>query len=66
MLKRVKCSTYPIAQLVESPELSPLPLEVITNKMGINLCSVESISFKKQEDGQLLDLSIKFIPSEKS
>lgn len=43
---------------------SPLPLEVIPNYMGINLCSVESISWTKQNDGQLVSLSIHFLPAE--
>jgi hypothetical protein len=30
--------------------------------MGINLCSVEGIEWTKQSDGQLVDLTIKFIP----
>lgn len=41
----------------------PLPLEVIPNKMGINLCSVEGISWEKQDDGQLKELRIHFIPA---
>ena len=40
----------------------PLPLSVIPNHMGINLCSVESIQWTKQEDGQLVNLTINFIP----
>ncbi len=40
----------------------PFPLEVIPNQMGINLCSVDSVTWSKQEDGQLVDIVIKFIP----
>lgn len=40
----------------------PLPLQVIPNQMGINLCSVDFISWEKQLDGQLIDLTITFIP----
>ena len=43
----------------------PLPLEVIPNKMGINLCSVKSVEWTKQDDGQLVSLSILFNPSPK-
>ena len=50
-----------IKELIETKE-SPLPLEVIPNKMGINLCSVDSITWTKQEDGQLVNLAINFIP----
>ena len=44
----------------------PLPLEVIPNQMGINLCSVEGITWLKQDDGQLPDLTIDFIPDNKA
>jgi len=40
----------------------PLPLEVIPNKMGINLCSVNSIEWTEYDDGQLDTLKICFIP----
>lgn len=42
---------------------APLPLSVIPNYMGINLCSVESVSWVIQEDGQLVSLTIQFIPA---
>jgi hypothetical protein len=41
----------------------PLPLSVIPNHMGINLCSVEGMSWQKQSDGQLVSLTIHFIPA---
>lgn len=40
----------------------PIPLSVIPNQMGINLCSVESVAWVKQEDDQLVSLTIKFNP----
>ena len=40
----------------------PFPLSTIPNSMGINLCSVESLSWTSRADGQLVDLNIKFIP----
>lgn len=43
----------------------PLPLSVIPNYMGINLCSVDSITWVRQEDGQLVNLTINFIPNPK-
>jgi len=43
----------------------PIPLEVIPNNMGINLVSVDSISWTEQEDGQLVALQINFIPENK-
>lgn len=41
---------------------TPLPLSVIPNYMGINLCAVESLEWVKQDDGQLVSLTIKFVP----
>lgn len=41
----------------------PLPLDIIPDKMGINLCSVDSIGWQKQDDGQLVSLTMFFIPS---
>lgn len=38
----------------------PLPMSVIPNYMGINLCSVESVAWVKQDDGQLVSLTINF------
>jgi transcriptional regulator with XRE-family HTH domain len=42
----------------------PLPISVIPNNMGISLCSVDSVSWHKQPDGQLTSLTIKFKPNE--
>ncbi len=56
-------TTKTIEQLLEDED-SPLPLGVIPNYMGINLCSVESLTWEKQEDGQLKHLTINFIPAE--
>lgn len=42
----------------------PLPLEVIPNFMGINLRAVEAISWECRPDGQLVSLTIHFIPHE--
>lgn len=52
-----------VKELIENNEECPLPLSVIPNQMGINLVSVEAISWQKQEDGQLVNLSIHFLPS---
>jgi hypothetical protein len=41
----------------------PLPLDVIPNRMGINLSSVDAIGWQKQSDGQLANLTIYFKPS---
>ena len=49
-------------ELIKKSGISPLPLEIIPNNMGINLCSVEGLSWTQQEDGQLVNLTIHFIP----
>ena len=53
-----------VENLINNTEKCPLPLEVIPNNMGINLVSVDAISWQKQDDGQLTQLTIYFIPSE--
>ncbi len=58
----MKKITKTVKELIESKE-SPLPLNVIPNHMGINLCSVESLSWTEQEDGQLMNLTINFNPN---
>lgn len=60
--------TRTVEELIEiekkgGPE-SPLPLEVIPNYMGINLVAVKSLTWTRREDGQLVDLTIHFIPEE--
>ena len=49
--------------IIDGTVESPLPLEVIPDKMGINLCSVEKLSWERQNDGQLRSLSVHFIPA---
>jgi len=58
----MKKITKTVKELIESKE-SPLPLNVIPNHMEINLCSVESLSWTEQEDGQLMNLTINFNPN---
>lgn len=53
-----------VKDLIETNEYCPLPLSVIPNNMGINLVGVDAISWKKQDDGQLTELTIHFIPEE--
>lgn len=55
-------TTKTVEELLETKE-SPLPLDVIPNSMGINLCSVEALTWTRQEDGQLVSLSIHFLPN---
>ena len=52
-----------VDDIINNKKYCPLNLSVIPNYMGINLCSVDAISWQKQEDGQLTNLTIHFIPS---
>ena len=54
-----------VKEIVDNKEDCPLPLEIIPNYMGINLCSVDSISWQRQEDEQLVNLTIYFKPENK-
>jgi hypothetical protein len=63
----MKTTTKTIKELIDFPTdspvpYSPLPLSVIPNSMGINLCSVEAITWTEMDDGQLVSLTIHFIP----
>ncbi len=51
-----------VDEIIKNKEQAPLPLEVIPNHMGINLCSVQALSWQKQKDGQLTNLTIHFLP----
>lgn len=60
----MKTTFKKVSELIEGGEKSPLPLEVIPNQMGINLSSVDALSWQKQSDGQLTQLTIYFVPAE--
>ena len=60
----MKTTTVTIDDIINNNVSSPLPLSVIPNYMGINLCNVDSITYTKQDDGQLVNLTINFIPSD--
>ena len=59
----MKTTTKTINDIIDNDEYCPLPLEVLPNQMGINLCSVEAVTWTKQDDGQLVNLMIHFIPA---
>ena len=60
----MKTTFKKVSELIKNNETCPLPLEVIPNQMGINLCSVDAISWQEQSDGQLTNLTIHFLPKE--
>jgi len=61
----MKTEFHPIANTGEAIYDVKWPLDpaVIPNHMGINLCSVEGMSWTRQEDGQLVSLTIHFAPN---
>lgn len=62
--KNVTIHYEKVKDIIEGNKECPLPLEVIPNQMGINLCSVDAIGWQKRDDGQLVHLTIHFNPSE--
>lgn len=54
------------AEIDADPKCCPLDLTTIPNYMGINLVSVEGVTWTKQDDGQLVSLTIHFIPAPKA
>ena len=59
----MKTEFHTVGELLASESPPPIPLDVIPNYMGINLCSVEGLSWTKQADGQLVSLTIHFTPA---
>lgn len=55
----------PVKDIIDGKYDCPLTLSVIPNHMGINLCSVEAVSWTRQSDGQLVNLTIHFLPEER-
>lgn len=58
----MKTTTKTISELLKTGDC-PLPLKVIPNNTGINLCSVEAVSWTKQDDDQLVSLTLHFMPN---
>lgn len=58
----MKTITRKVSDVIAANEDTPLPLATIPNHMGINLCSVDSVSWVEQDDGQIVSLTIHFIP----
>lgn len=55
---------YTIEHIVKKGIKTPIDTAVIPNYMGINLCSVHSMEWERQEeDGQLTSLKINFTPA---
>lgn len=58
----MKTITMTIDEILPDESKCPLPLSIIPNNMGINLCAVDKIEWQKQADGQLTYLTIHFRP----
>ncbi len=54
-----------IDKLHQDPGHCPLPIEIIPNHMGINLSAIDGISWQRQDDGQLTQVTIYFNPEQK-
>ena len=58
----MKVTSKTIKELIDDDSDCPLPISAIPNSMGINLCSVEGITWTRLDDGQVLNLTINFSP----
>jgi len=52
-----------IKDVVKNNIYCPIPVDVFPNLMGINLVSVDSVEYTKQTDGQLVSMTVNFIPN---
>ena len=55
-------NNHSVLQDMESDPTANKLGEFIVNQLGINLVAVESIYVNRQEDGQITDIQIAFIP----
>ena len=56
-------TTKQAIKLAETDRRMDTLLTFFPDVWGINLCSVESITIDEQEDGQIKELYVKFIPN---
>lgn len=59
----MKTEFHTIDEIISGRAASPLDPAVIPNHMGINLVSVEGVSWTRQRDGQLVSLTVHFVPA---
>jgi hypothetical protein len=57
----MKTKIKTVDELINDIEDCPIPISVIPNNMGINLVAVQEIEWSRNEFGQLLNLTIRFI-----
>lgn len=61
-MRNLKTEFHTIDEMLVKEIEPPIPLEVLPNHMGINLCAVDGMSWTRQKDGQLVSVTIHFIP----
>lgn len=59
----MKTEFHTMKEILEDDIAVPLDPSVIPNYAGINLVSVEGMSWTRQDDGQLVSLTIHFNPA---
>jgi hypothetical protein len=59
----MKTNKVTIEDVVNNNAYCPIPVDVFPNLMGINLVSVDSVEYTKQTDGQLVSMTVNFIPN---
>lgn len=59
----MKSTFKTIDEIIKNEKCCPFPIGILPNNMGINLCSVDAISWQEQKDGQITSITIYFIPS---
>jgi hypothetical protein len=59
----MRTTFHTVAEIIDRKIETPIDLAVIPNHMGINLCSVEAMTWTSAPDGQLVSLTIHFLPA---
>ena len=59
----MKHEFHTVTDILKTKMETPLDLAIIPDHMGINLCSVEAVSWTEQDDGQLVSLTVHFNPA---
>ena len=59
----MKTEKVTIEEVVKNNAYCPISIDVFPNYIGINLVSIDSVEWVKQEDGQLVSLTVNFIPN---
>lgn len=63
---RYETTTKSMDEIIKDGKPYPcsFPIGIIPNSMGINLVAVDSLTWTKREDGQIVNLTINFMPQE--